>query len=52
MYSAQTSVVDVLKGDILLGVQGVFIDSTKLPLESTDVKTQLVALAKKGVKRV
>jgi hypothetical protein len=52
LYSAKTSVVDVLKGDILIGVQGVFIDSAKLPLAITDVKTQLVALAKKGVKRV
>jgi hypothetical protein len=52
LYSSQTSVVEVLKGDILLGVQGVFIDSAKLPLASTDVKTQLVALAKKGAKRV
>jgi hypothetical protein len=52
LYSPQTSVVDVLKGDILLGVQGVFIDSSKLPLATSDVKTQLVALAKKGTKRV
>ncbi len=52
LYSPQTSVVDVLKGDVLLGVQGVFIDSSKLPLGTTDVKAQLIQLAKKGVKRV
>jgi hypothetical protein len=52
LYSPQTSVVDVLKGDVLLGVQGVFIESTKLPLGITDVKAQLVALAKKGIGRV
>jgi hypothetical protein len=52
LYSSKLSVVEVLKSDVLLGVQGVFIDSSKLPFAPTDVEAQLVELAKTGAKRV
>ena len=46
LWSAKLSVVDVLKGSALLGVQGGFPDNT------TDIQSQLVGLSKIGVKRV
>ena len=52
LYAAPPlSVVNLLKGDILLGVQGIFIDTTS-SLRILDVKDQLVTLAKIGIKRV
>jgi hypothetical protein len=51
VYNAKLSVVDTLKGDTLLGMQGLFTGDT-LPVAETDVQAQLVALAKLGLKKV
>lgn len=46
LWAASLNVVDVLKGSVLLGVQGGF------PGNTTDIQGQLVGLSKIGVKRV
>jgi hypothetical protein len=46
LWAASLSVVDVLKGSVLLGVQGGF------PNNTGDIQGQLVGLSKIGVKRV
>ena len=51
IYNARESVVNTLKGTMLLGVQGLFTDGT-LPITYEDVQSQLVALSKAGLKRV
>ena len=50
----QTHALLALKGDTLLTVQGLFLNltSTAGPTGFTDVKDQLVALAKLGLKKV
>jgi hypothetical protein len=52
LYNEQTQVVDVLKGDTLLGVQGVFLITDPLPIHRYDDQQQLVDLAEIGLKRV
>jgi hypothetical protein len=52
VYAAKRQVVNVLQGDVLLGVQGTFLDTDPLPLHEYDARAQLVALAKLGLERV
>jgi hypothetical protein len=52
LYNEKLSVVNTLKGKILLGVQGNFLSTSPLPIHSVDVKTQLISLSKTGLKRV
>ena len=52
LYAEKLHVVNLLKGAVLLGVQGNFIVTDPLPLHFVDVKTQLTDLAKIGIKRV
>ncbi|MET0276542.1 MAG: hypothetical protein ABW211_06825 [Acidimicrobiia bacterium] len=49
IYNSKLSVVNTLKGKNLLGVQGLFRDAS---FKQVDVKTQLVALDKAGLKRI
>ncbi|MET0627083.1 MAG: hypothetical protein ABW033_01340 [Acidimicrobiia bacterium] len=51
IYNERESVVNTLKGSILLGMQGLFTDGT-LPITYQDVESQLVAASKAGLKRV
>jgi hypothetical protein len=51
IYNEQQSVIETLKGDVLLGVMGLF-DTGDLPITYLDVESQLVALSKIGLKRV
>jgi hypothetical protein len=51
IYNQRLNAVDTLKGNTLLGVQGLFTDGT-LPLTYQKVQSQLVALSKAGLKRV
>jgi hypothetical protein len=51
IYNEKQSVVNTLKGDILLGMQGLFNDGT-LPITYQDVQAQLVQVSKAGLKRV
>ena len=51
IYNERESVVNTLKGSILLGMQGLFTDGT-LPITYNDVEPQLVAISKVGLKRV
>ncbi len=52
LYSERTSSLGVLKGGVYLTVQGVFIDSSSLPIHQVDVEAQLVELMKSASKRV
>jgi hypothetical protein len=52
LYSDTLHVVNILKGSVMLGVQGSFVISTPLPIHFYDAKTQLTDLAQIGVKRV
>jgi hypothetical protein len=52
LYNEQSQVVDILKGDTMVGVQGVFLITDPLPIHRYDDKAQLVQLAQIGVKRV
>ncbi len=52
LYNEKLSVINTLKGKILLGVQGNFLATDPLPIHSADVKTQLIDLSKTGLKRV
>ena len=52
LWAQKLDVVDLLKGDVLLGVQGGFLISDPLPIHSYDDKTQLTDLAQIGLKRV
>lgn len=45
-------VVDILKGDVLLGVQGGFVITDPLPIHFYDDETQLTGLAQIGIGRV
>jgi len=49
LYSAEMHFVAVLKGNVLLSVQGEFLDDN---LSNVDVKDQLVQLTKKAAPRV
>jgi hypothetical protein len=51
-YAEKLHVVNILMGDVLLGVQGNFIVTDPLPIHFVDVKTQLTGLAQIGIKRV
>jgi hypothetical protein len=51
IYNEKQSVVNTLKGDILLGLQGLFTEGS-LPITYEDVQAQLVQLSKVGLKRV
>ena len=51
IYNAEQSVIETLKGDVLLGVMGLF-DTGDLPITYLDVESQLVALSKIGLERV
>ena len=50
VYNEQLSVINTLKGSILLGVQGNFVATD--PIRTVDVKSQLIGLTKTGLKRV
>jgi hypothetical protein len=52
LYADKLHVVNLLKGSVLLGVQGNFVITTPLPIHFYDAKTQLTDLAQIGVKRV
>jgi hypothetical protein len=52
LYSDKLHVVNLLKGNVLLGVQDNFVITTPLPIHFYDAKTQLTDLAQIGVKRV
>ena len=52
LWAEKTHVVDILKGDVLLGVQGNFIITDPLPIHFYDAETQLTDLAEIGIKRV
>jgi hypothetical protein len=51
IYNEKLSVINTVKGDILLGMQGLFTTGD-LPITYLDVKSQLIALSKAGVKNV
>ncbi|HEX5586987.1 MAG TPA: hypothetical protein VFZ17_06740 [Acidimicrobiia bacterium] len=51
IYNERESVVNTLKGSVLLGMQGLFDDGS-LPVTFQDVESQLVAATKAGLKRV
>jgi hypothetical protein len=52
LYAQKLQIVNVLKGAVLLGVQGNFLVTDPLPIHTYDDKAQLVALAKLGLARV
>ena len=52
LYAEKVHVVDILNGDVLLGVQGGFVITDPLPIHFYDDTTQLTDLAQIGVKRV
>ena len=52
LYADKLHVVNLLKGDVMLGVQGNFIITDPLPIHFFDAKTQLTELAQIGIKRV
>ncbi len=52
LWAEKLDVVNILKGDVLLGVQGGFLITDPLPIHSFDDKTQLTGLAQIGLKRV
>ena len=52
LWAQKLDVVNLLKGDVLLGVQGGFLISDPLPIHSYDDKIQLTDLAQIGLKRV
>ena len=51
IYNERESVVNTLKGNTLLGMQGLFNDGS-LPITFQDVESQLVAISKVGLKRI
>jgi hypothetical protein len=52
LWAEKTHVVNILKGNVLLGVQGNFTITDPLPIHFYDAKTQLTQLAKTGASRV
>jgi hypothetical protein len=52
LWADKTHVVDILKGNVLVGVQGNFLITNPLPIHFYDAKTQLTDLAQLGAKRV
>ena len=52
LWAEKLDVVNILKGSVLLGVQGGFLITDPLPIHSYDDKTQLTDLAQLGIKRV
>jgi hypothetical protein len=54
LYTAVPSIVDVLVGDVLLGVQGVFMPEELVPVPAHlwKVRSELVELAKLAVERL
>jgi hypothetical protein len=52
LWAEKTHVVDILKGNVLVGVQGNFLITNPLPIHFYDAKTQLTDLAQLGAKRV
>jgi hypothetical protein len=52
LYAEKLHVVNVLKGDVLVGVQGGFTITDPLPVHFYDDKTQLTGLAQIAAKRV
>jgi hypothetical protein len=52
LYAEKVHVVDILQGDVLVGVQGGFLITDPLPIHFFDDKTQLTDLAQIAAKRV
>jgi hypothetical protein len=52
LYADKLQVVNVLKGAVLLGIQGNFTVTDPLPIHFYDGEQQLVDLAKIGIERV
>jgi hypothetical protein len=52
LWNDKVHAVNILKGKVLLGVQGGFTITDPLPIHFYDDETQLVELAQIGVKRV
>jgi hypothetical protein len=50
LYFSEGPAVEVLKGKVLVNVQGVFLE--EISTDAVDVKAQLVQLAKKAAPRV
>ena len=52
LWGAKAHVVQLLRGKVLVGVQGGFLATDPLPLHFADDQAQLTALARMGVARV
>jgi hypothetical protein len=52
LYNEKLHVVEILKGDVLVGVQGGFTITDPLPIHFYDDKAQLTQLAQLAAKRV
>ena len=52
LYAEKVHVVDVLQGDVLVGVQGGFVITDPLPIHFFDDKTHLTDLAQIAARRV
>jgi hypothetical protein len=52
LYAEKLRVVDLLQGDVLVGVQAGFTSTDPLPIHSYDDKAQLIQLAQLAAKRV
>jgi hypothetical protein len=52
LYAEKLHVVNILKGNVFLGVQGNFIITDPLPIHFYDAKSQLTDLAQLGIKKV
>ena len=52
LWAEKLDVVNILKGDVLVGVQGGFLITDPLPIHSFDDKAQLTDLAQVAIKRV
>ncbi len=52
LYADKLDVVNILQGDVLLGVRGAFFIRDPLPIHSYDDTTQLTDLAQIGITRV
>jgi hypothetical protein len=51
-YGTTTAALSVLKGDVLITVQGLFADPSATPVHPLDTEAQLIKLATLGIKRV
>jgi hypothetical protein len=54
LYNEPLRIVDLLAGDVLVGVQGIFVNDVMVPVPAHfyDVQSELAELARLAVKRV